>query len=154
MTEEAKVPPKAPPLSPIFISMAETKRLVYAVEVPPGVSLARVMEPDYLGHVAPKLQEGFLLEVQASDNAWRAELMVRKIDLKKHEVHCWKLSYVDLNAQLGLSEKPAADQFTVAFGGAHKWRVIRLSDNEPIHTGEPSKADAQAWLDNFLKTPA
>lgn len=42
------------------------------------------------------------------------------------------------------------DPFVVKFGGGDKWRVIRTYDMTVVHKGEPSRAAAQAWLDNHL----
>jgi hypothetical protein len=137
-------------LKPMFFSEAEYKRREFIVEAPAGCSVEEVMAPDFLQHVARKLQEGSMIEVCPSDSRWWAKLMVRKVDLAKHEVHCWKLQYVDLEAQE--TAKPVGSNFAVKFGGAHRWRVIRLSDNEVIHHGEPTEAAAKAWLEEY--TPA
>ena len=140
---------KAPSLPPnsTNVALAEHARLVYRINVPPSVPLDRVMEPDYLKHIAERLKPGFIVEALAQDGKWFAELLVRKVG--KEEVHCWCIRSVDLEASQEAA--PAADEYAVKFGGAHKWRVIRLSDNEVMHHGEPTEADARQWLAEFLK---
>lgn len=142
---------KAQALQPLRqnFDIAEQFRLTFRANVPAGVSLDRVLEPDYFKHVAGNVKPGYRIEVMPADGAWYAELLVRKTT--KEEVHCWLLLSVDLNAQAESALAQSAADYKVAFGGAHKWRVIRLSDNEVLHHGEPTEADAKAWLANFLK---
>ena len=142
---------KAPALPPTQanFSLAESARLAYAMSVPPGVPLDRVLEPDYLKHCASLLRPGYLIEAAAQDNKWWALMRVRKVS--KEEVHCWLLQDVDLEAQLAGPVAASEADFKVAFAGAHKWRVTRIADGEVMHHGEPSEADARAWLAAFLK---
>jgi hypothetical protein len=138
---------KAPALQPHRFALAETKRLDYVMEVPAGVPLSRVMEPDYFAHIAPLLRQWFRIEVRAEDASYFAELLVRKVE--KEAVHCWLLRSMDLGSQ-HKSAAPTVEDFKVEFGGAHKWRVVRLSDQETVHKGEPTREDAEAWLDKHL----
>ncbi len=143
MTEEVT---KAPALPNRFMSLAEHKRLVYRVDVPPGVPLDRILEADYWAHTAKQMAPGQILECVAVDGSYFAELLVRKIE--KEAAHCWLLRSVNLNEQLELAKPPSRDDYRVEFGGAHKWRVVK--GDEVVHKGEPSEADARAWLDKYL----
>ncbi len=144
---------KAPALTPNRqnFDLAEQYRMVFRANIPAGVSLDRVMEPDYFKHVASQVKPGYRIEAMPADGAWFAELLVRKTS--KEEVHSWLLLSVDLNAQVEAAQAIGMDAtaYEVKFGGAHKWRVIRLADKEVIHHGEPTEADAKAWLANYLK---
>lgn len=144
-------PAKPPALSPLFLVPSEQKRLHYCAEIPPNVSIDRMMEPDFWAHVSHKLQEGTRIEALRADHAWAADLLVRKINLSNHEVYCYLLQKFDLEAGAATKTSlPVRDQFLVAFGGAAKWRVIRKGDNEVVHSGEASRADADAWLDAHI----
>lgn len=152
MTESTKEPVKAPALPPSrsnFI-LAEQLRAVYRVNVPHGVPVERLKDADYWAHVAPLLQPGFLLEALAQDGSYFAEFLVRKV--AKTEAHVLMLRHVDLTAVAAQEPAPSTDDYTVQFGGQHKWRVIHKG--AVIHKGEPSEADARAWLANHLKEVA
>lgn len=142
---------KPPALAPRLLSFAESARLQYRADIPPGVSLDRVMQPDFWAHVGLKLQHGTRVECLAQDGSWFAELMVRKST--PESCHMWLLSSVDLTAQVE-QERPAPAEYVVAWGGPQKWRIVRVSDKEVVHQGEPTRADADAWLADFLKQPA
>lgn len=143
--DELKAP--ALPGSDSNFQLAEHARYVYRAGVPAGVPSDRLKDADYWVHHARKLKAGFLIEAVAQDGKWFAELYVRKVD--KDGAHCTMLRCVSLE-----EKAPAAAEFRVAFGGAHKWRVVRTSDNHVVHHGEPTEADAQRWLDEHLMTLA
>lgn len=145
MTEPVKAP-ALPPTHACF-TLAEAARLVYRANVPPNVPMARLLDPDYWAHVTPKLKPGFLIEALAQDGRWFAEFLVRKVDLEKHEVHCVLLRSNDFDS---VPKTQDAAGYIVNFGGAHKWRIVRESDKQVIHHGEPSEADAKEWLADFL----
>jgi hypothetical protein len=136
---------KAPALPPGFLNFneAEYVRKVHRASIPPGVPVSRLVESDYWGHNAGKVKAGDLIECIAQDGSFFVELMARKVD--RLNVHVWLLRAVDLDAQTAPPKDGGAPAFRVEFGGKHKWRVVR-SDGEVVHTGEPSKADAETWL--------
>lgn len=150
MTEE----PKAPSIHPDNIVLAEHARYVYRLNVPPGVPVERLLDPDYYAHTVGKFKPGFLIEALAQDGTYFANLLVRKVE--KTGLHCTLLQVFDLSPKVKPKGKGQTTDYKIAFGGAHKWRVIRLSDNEVMHHGEPSEGDARVWLDDFLadKVPA
>lgn len=137
-------PVKHPAVMPHRLAQAEVKRIVYHLNVPAGVPLERVLEADYLSHVASLLRPGYRIEALAEDGKWFADLLVRKSDKEKHTVLCWVIAAVDLEAQVAEAAAPTQDDYKVEFGGAHKWRVVRGGD--VIHKGESSEAEARAWL--------
>jgi hypothetical protein len=142
---------KAPALQPNRFKLAETQRLDYVMDVPAGVPLERILEPDFFAHIAPLLRPWYRIEARAEDGSYFAELLVRKSE--REAVHCWLLRHVDLAAQTaGKDRAPTAADFNVEFGGGDKWRVVRLSDKQKMHKGETTQDDAQAWLDNYLQT--
>lgn len=155
VTEDVKAPAqptKAPAIAPHLMVQADLARIIYRMNVPAGVPVSRVLEPDYFAHVASMLRPGFRIEALAQDGKWFADLLVRKSDKERHEVHVWALSVVDLEKQIAAAAPAQADDYRVEFGGAHKWRVVR--GQEVIHKGEASEGEARAWLAEHLKTVA
>lgn len=158
MTQQSNEPVKAPSLAPTHANfgIAEQIRTVYRANIPAGVPMDRLLEPDYWAHVAERLRPGFIIEVLAQDGSYFGELLVRKA--AKTEVHCWLLRHVPLvSAATAKAAAPAApgnagaDDFKVEFGGAHKWRVVDTRTNEVVHKGEPSEHDAREWLAKYLE---
>lgn len=138
---------KAPALSPALLQLAEHPRNLWHVTVPPGIPIGSLSNPEFWAHCT-KLRAYDKIECRAQDNAWYAELVVAKVT--KNAASVWVVLYADLRPQPANAET-AAD-YKVEFGGAHKWRVIRLHDKEVVHKGEPDEGAAQAWLDAHLKT--
>lgn len=139
---------KVPALQPNRFAHSETVRLEYVATVPAGVPFSRVLDPDYWAHVAPLLRPWYRIEVRAEDGAYFGELVVRKA--AKESAHCWVIRYVDLESQVVKARSPIASDFKTEFGGAHKWRIVRLADGEVMHKGEASQSEAEVWLSAFL----
>lgn len=160
---------KAPPLNPAAFhgAQAEFRRETWAIEIPPGVSLHSVIQPEYWVHCIRNLKPRARIECHAQDNKWWAELMVRKVDMLTKTASMWVMRYIDLEA----TEAPAATEpvvevseveskedempgYSISLGGPQRWRVVRLSDMEVIHKGEATKSDAEKWLADYLKQQA
>lgn len=140
---------KAPALQPQLLKLGEYTRNVWSVTIPPGIPVESVRAPDFWVHCAGVLKQYGKIECRAQDNAWYAELMVRKVE--SQAVHVWVLNYVDLTAQAAPKTAVTADDYAVTFGGPkHLWRVVRLADKQVIHTGEASEAEAADWLANYI----
>lgn len=144
---EAIAEKKAPALSPShdFIQLAETRRNAWSVEVPVGVSLSRVLEPDYWTH-CKMIKAKDRIEAIAKDGVWFADLLV--VNVGQHGARLKVLNFVDLTENK--PETLNAEGFKVEFAGRHKWRVVRLQDHEVVHSGEDSRESAQAWLNTHL----
>lgn len=148
MTETKKPAPLSP--SPNTFQLAEHKRNLWTVEIPAGVPIGRVVEPDFWVHLTKMLKPNDKIEARAQDGAWYAELLVDKIE--PQAVRVWKVLYSDRSATA--KSGAVADDFKVEFGGAHKWRVVRLSDKEVLHKGEADETAARAWLEEHIATTA
>lgn len=146
--EEAK---KSPPLGRTQDSfqLAEHRRNLWTVRVPQGVTIDRVSDPDYWVHVTKDLRVDDKIEVKAADGSWYAEFLVTKVD--KTAAHVWLILYADRTQRPAPVAERATETHKVEFGGAHKWRVIRLADKQVIHKGEPDEESAKAWLVEHLK---
>jgi hypothetical protein len=145
---------KAPALNPNLLKYAEHERNLRHLTVPPLVTIADLMRPEWWAHAANRLKVYDKIEVRAQDNAWYAEVLVRSVGAQEATV--WVVLYKDLNETDAAKDEPVTNEpaYKVEFGGGHKWRVVRVSDKAVVHRDEPDQAGAQAWLDNFLKTEA
>ena len=145
MTDKKDEEVKAPALPPGFLNFneAEYVRKSHRANIPPGVPVQRLVQSDYWMHNASKIKPGDLIECIAQDGSYFVELLARKVD--RLNVHVWLLRIVDLDAQATPAQAAKEQAFRVEFGGRAKWRVVR-GDGEVVHSGEPSRADAEAWL--------
>ena len=139
---------KPPALNPRGIRFGETARNVHVVPIPPKVTVDDVMDPDFWAHCTGVFKEGDKVECRSQDNAWYAELMVAAVGTLL--VKMWRLLYVDLSAAASGMPRRNQSEFAVTWGGPLKWRVVRLSDKEQIHTGEPTKESAEQWIAGFV----
>ena len=149
MTEAKKASPISP--NPNTFQLAEHKRNLWSIEIPAGVPVSRVAEPDFWVHVTKMLKPKDKIEAAAQDGAWYAEFLVDKIE--PQAVRVWMVHHVD-RSQSAKPEVANAEDFKIEFGGAHKWRVVRLADKEVVHKGEADESAAKEWLANHLKVEA
>lgn len=133
---------KAPPISPNNVQQAEFVRAQHVAEIPPGVSLASVLKPEFWAHCGRKFKPYALVECRAQDNKWIADLMVHTVG--EFGVGMWVKNYVDLEAHAVKAADVA--EYTVSFAPKHRWRVIRTSDGAVVHKDAATEADAEAWL--------
>ena len=125
-----------------FMSAGEVVRNVWTITPETDVPLDAFLRPETYTHVARKLRKGDHVEVLAADGSWWAELLVRSVD--------------GLDVRVGLliskefdpAESLTASDYLVEWAGhVGKGRVIRIGDKRVMVEGLPSKAAAQAWLD-------
>jgi hypothetical protein len=140
---------KAPPLSPSNVQLAEFVRTTHVAEIPHGVALSNVLRPEYWAHCAKKFKPYSVVECRAQDNKWMADLVIASVG--EFGVNMWVKTYVDIAAQGKKPEvsEPVAGSHTVSFAPRQRWRGIRDAVGAVLH-----KEEAQAWLDQYLKTPA
>jgi hypothetical protein len=134
---------------------AEYERTIYQACVEAGVAFEEVQNPAFWGHVGEKLRPNDRIEVIAEDGAYFAELLVISCDrlwAKTAVLRFVELSAPDVSAEL-LS--PLAAGYKVDYKGPHKKHVvIRLSDNEIVKDGIATKAEANGWVSEHVKTLA
>lgn len=155
--DQAKAKPLSP--DPNTVQLAEHRRNLWHVIVEPGVSPERALEPDFWVHLSSRLKEREKVEAVAADGTWYAEFIVDKV-APGIGVRMWRVVLSDRRvAEVDKPQPAPAAQpqdngseadYEVAFGGVHRWRVVRVSDKAIIHKGEPDEASARAWLANFL----
>lgn len=137
---------KAPALSPNALKRQEQVQIVHVAVIPAGVPFDRIKDPEYWVHCSRTLKVYDEIKCRAADNAWVATLLVSKVE--PLSVHVWVTHFCALGDQ---AVKPAEEAYVVNLGGPQRWRVVRVSDGEVVHKGEPTQGDAQKWLDEFLQ---
>lgn len=149
--EQAKVAALSP--DPQTVQLAEHRRNFWCINAGIGVTPERAAEPDYWVHCTTRLKEKERVELMAHDGSWFAEYIVDKV-IPTIGIRMWCINLVDRRVQRG--EKPQSEDrgqpedYTVGFGGAHRWRVVRNSDKVVVHKDEPDEASASAWLAQYL----
>jgi hypothetical protein len=121
---------------PSQFQVAEFAIKQYAVKLPPGTSFDAIRDkPEAWAHIAVNLAEDDIIHVSTKDRAFYARVYVLSVQKQAAKVHV--LEYHELPK--GEAVPP---QYRVEFGGRHKWRVMRNSDNAVMEHGFGSEADA------------
>lgn len=138
-------------LGPSRLQSADYVRASWRTNVPAEYSFEDATTPEFWTHVANTLKLGDKIEMLAENGTWYAELLVVYID--RGTVKTAVLFKTDLAAEAPVPS--LIDGYKVEWSGPHtKWRVVRQKDGEVVHTHEPDKARAAAWLDDHLKALA
>lgn len=163
--KQQEKPPVQPQLDAHRFKFAENERLVYVAVIEAGVTRKQVIDPAFWAHVAPKLQPYTKIELTCDDGSLFAELLV--LQAERTWARVYVLSWHNLttrdvalsqgepgSAGAGPGPDPAS-LFRVEHKGQHKkWCVIRNADGGYVREGEQSKADANHWLEEYLKVTA
>lgn len=128
---------------------------------PPGVTVDRVMDPEYWGHVGDKLRRsanGGLhdeIRVVAEDGSFDIEVTVVQVDFRGNWVRVrplrmwpetlWKKYGVAKAAPAMVAGTPDADGWRYEHAGPQGWRVINATGDIVDH-GLPDQAAAEASL--------
>ena len=116
-----------------------------SVKVRSGVPFSALRDdPASWVHVAKRMSEGSILHITTTDHAWYARAYVTTVHSQAAKIHV--LEYAEFAQPV---EAPKG--YTVEWGGAHKWLVRRLSDNQVMEHGFKTEADAVAYADELLK---
>lgn len=152
---EAK-PKEKPTLMPGRFVQAEQVRVAYCATAEAGVTFKQMLEPDYWAHEARKLKPYDLVECRSDDGTFWGLALV--LEAGRNWVKLAQLQYVPLDtkdvAQTRTAQEGKAEYRLEWKGPVKKHTVIRNKDDAIVHEGAGSKADAQAWLDDHLKTVA
>lgn len=144
-------------LTPGRLKNAEYQRIIYAVTPEMGTTFEEIKQPEFWAHVASQFKPHDRIEVTSEDGEWFAELIV--VATSKLWAKVTVLRFIELNAVAAdrvTIDKP--DEFSdfefVWKGNTLKMCVVRKSDNEVIHDGEPNKEAAMAWTRDHIKANA
>jgi len=135
--------------------LADYKRNEFRVSPEHGTTLEDIQKPEFWSHVAAHLASFDTIEVIPEDGSFYAELLV--ITAGKQFATVKLLRHVDLEGKAAKKDAPEAQihpDYKIEWGGvAVKHRVVR-SDGEVMAEGIQKKADAEAWLQDFLTKQA
>lgn len=161
MSDESKPNPQV--TASRFV-LAEHVNTTYVVTVEGGLTKAQIIHPDFWGHVAAKLRPYDEIKVRCDDGSFYAQLLVLSAErtFARVRVLAWHdLTTADVaKTQAESAEKPSVTpagptDYEVRQRGPHlKWCVVRLSDSQVLREKEPTKRDAEKWLDDYLKVTA
>ena len=139
MTEEKTAVKK-----PTNIEEAAYERTVWQVKPELKATVKDLLNPDYWAHVAKRMKAGDRIEAVPDDRHYFAEFFVLAASTN------WvKLVLMREVIIIKDNDKTVTDGFTVAFAGAHKWRVTR--GKEILSKDHDDKASASAWLAENMK---
>jgi hypothetical protein len=134
------------------LRLAEAVRSTYVATVEANTTRDTLLKPDFWAHVANKLRVNDRIEVFYEDGSAFAELTITS--LGRNWVKVFELRYVSLTPKLPEALKTQAkypDGYDVQYKGpSKKWTVLRGS--EVIKDGCQEKPEAEAWLDEHIKT--
>ena len=139
-------------IDPSRFALAEHKNQDWVMTVEEGTSLDDVMKPEFMANIASQLRPYDRIRVRIDTGEWYAELLV--VDCARTWVHTHKLFYVKFTKEEGDGKSSASptDEYVVQFRGPHlKFSVLRKSDKSVLQEGMSSKAEANAWLENYLR---
>ena len=109
-------------------------------------------EPLFWAHIAKLLRGGDVIHVRCDDDAYYARLYVRAV--RGTAVTVAVLEFHDFT-KMDAVEADTETDFRVEWAGPHhKWRVVRQSDNVPVHTGLDSKAVGMQVMAGLAKQRA
>lgn len=130
---------------------AEYTRTVHDVTVPAEVSPEECLAPGFWAHVASKLRVKDVLVVQSETLTWYMELYVLQAGHLYAKVG--KLQYVEFDPNAIKEQAVVMGEYTIEFTNiTSKYRVRRGKD--VLKDKFASRAEAQAFLDSYLKNAA
>jgi hypothetical protein len=116
-----------------------------------GTSPDDLKDPNYWAHVALKLKVGDRIDACAETGEWYAQLVVRKCDRISAVVGFIHL--VEFNENVEPMEEDS--EYEVMWAGQHhKWRIMRVADNEVVKHGFETREDARQGIREYLKALA
>lgn len=159
--EEEQERKATPQLDAARFKLAEHERNIHMVTVEESVGKADITNPAFFAHVAPKCRPDDEIIVRRDDGAIFARLLVLQAErtwLRVHVLEWHDLTTKDVAQTQSVNAEQLAEvlaQFKVQHKGPHKkWCVIRQNDSAIVREGEESKANAQLWLDGYVKVIA
>lgn len=135
---------------PKTLALAEQRIVTWHVVVPHAMPFEEVLKPDFWTHVAGRMRPHQRIIVDCDSGAWTATLFVRAAQRLSARVVVLEKHEFEETAPL----QSAAD-FSVKWGGpAHKFRVLRNSDESVIKHGFETQEDANVFLAGYIKEVA
>ena len=140
MKEEQAVAVK----KPTNIEEAVAAHNIWQVKPEIAATVQDLLNPEYWAHVARRMRAGDRVEAVPDDRHYFAEFFVLAASTN------WaKLVLIREVTLIKDNEKTVTEGFSVAFAGAHKWRVTR--GEEVLSKGHDDKDSATKWLAENIK---
>lgn len=138
-------------IQPERVHLAEHARQDFVVNAEEGTTIEDVMDPQYLAHVAGKLQAFDRVEVRLETGEWTADFIVANCGRN------WATLKMIAKHDLRVSEEDAVEAvpspYEVRYRGPQLLHcVIRKSDGQTMQQGMRTKLEAMAWLAQFERT--
>ena len=145
-----------PQLSPDSLKAFEYISTRHDALVPQGVNIEDLLNPAYWAHHAVKLRPWDEIRARAEDGTWVAFLQVLASD--RTWARCQLLAKHNLGtADIALTQaaeeevKRLKAEYKIAYAGPEKYRVVRRADNNVMQSGLQQKADAELWLERYVR---
>lgn len=149
MAEEKR---DAPQLSAGRMKGREFENQDHCATVEDGVTLEHLLQPEFWSHVAPQMRPYDEISVRVDDGTYYARLLVLSVGRNWAKVHVLEVHQLTAK-DVDMTQAEAFDGFEVKYRGPHcKFSVIRKKDNALLQEKMGSKAEAQAWLAQHVKT--
>lgn len=158
-----------PQLDAMAFTLAEQVRNIHWAEIGEGVTRQDLLDPAFWAHISSKLHvydeiivirtDGTLhakVLVLQTERTWARVFITQWHDLTTRDVSMSQPDPAAIEdspegAQPG-SDPDASGEFSLIYKGPRlKWCVKRASDGQNVREGEPTKAAARTWLDEYLK---
>ena len=140
--DEKSAEKKAPRLTPNKLLQADYTRTVWSVESTAEVTKDELLDTEYWTNVAHMFKAGDRIEVVPANKMFFAEFFV--LACAKNWAKVALLRYHELIAQMPES---VGQKYTISWGGADKWRVLRGVD--VLSKDHDSDGLAKAWLKEY-----
>jgi hypothetical protein len=128
---------------------AESKRVVYRIDLAADVKVEDLLLPDFWVHVSRQMRVDDRIEVMACERKWFAELTV--LEVSKAGNGGARVAYIVGPVALTNAaevEKPATHE--IRWGGPKgQWQIMRVSDKAVVKGGIETKEAASTWLTGF-----
>jgi hypothetical protein len=108
-----------------------------------GLAYSELFKPGcWSQHMQNVINPGTLIDVLPEDGSYYAQLIVQSKN--EHGMVVAEILKKDLTE---VAASPvSAEEVYVEWGGAHKWRVVRASDNDVLAKDFTNENDASAWV--------
>lgn len=137
----------APPIGEDRWQLKEHRNPGHWICVPVGTTLEQLLVTGFWANVARHLSARTTIEVHWDDASQFAELYVldcgrnwASVDVLRHK------------EQLRRPQSLEQEEYQVSFNGpVDKWRIVRISDRQPIKAGFATEGDAYRYLAEYKR---
>lgn len=142
-------------IDPARFSLTEQKNNDWTMVVEESTTVENLLNPAFFANIASQLRPYDRIRVSIDTDEWYADLLV--VQCGRNWARVAVLRHLDFtSSDEQASEAVSEDrlsEYKIQYRGPHlKFSVIRKSDNQVLKESMPSKAEAEFWLTNHLKT--